>query len=154
MEELRHLLRRYRIWNHHLEKLCNEIGENELLYRPMPESNSAAWIVAHLILHYREFLELTESPDGDNDLARLPNPGEEELGGMPFGQMFELLHAYRDAFLAAANQLGEQDALDKGAPAGEGKSWRDLIHTVVNHEIYHCGQLAYLARILQQKAKR
>lgn len=154
MEELRQLLRRYKIWNQHLEKLCNEIGENDLLYRPVPESNSAAWIVAHLILHYREFLELIETPSEEGPLSQLPNPGEDELAAMHFSQMFELMHAYRDAFIAAANRLGEQNALDNGAPAGEGKTWRDLVFAVVNHEIYHCGQLAYLARILQQKAKK
>ena len=147
MKEIKALLRRYRIWEHHLEKVANEIGENELLYRPMPESNSAAWILVHLIQNYRDFLELVK----DEALADMPHPSEEELAEMPFSQVFVLLQEYRAEFFRQVDVLGEKEQLDVAAPAGEDKSWRDLIHSIVSHEIYHCGQLAYIARILQQR---
>lgn len=150
MKDINALLRRYRIWEHHLEKVANEIGENELLYRPMPESNSAAWILIHLIRNYRDFLELVK----DDSLDDLPLPSEDELVEMPFSQVFALMQEYRSAFFRQVERLGEEDLLDIVAPAGEDKSWRDLVHTIVSHEVYHCGQLAYIARILQQRANK
>ena len=151
MQEIKALLRRYKIWNHHLEKVANEIGEGNLEYSPMPESNSAAWILVHLIQHYREFLELIE--DADELLAALPVADDDMLAGTPFAQIFALLQEYRQAFFAEIKRLGDNELLDSEVPAGEDKTWRDLIYSVVSHEIYHCGQLAYIAKILQQKAK-
>lgn len=153
MSELDNLLRRYRVWNHHLEKVCNEIGANELAFRPMPESNSAAWILLHIIDGYREFIELSGPDRAEERLGKLPRPTESELVKMTFSKIFALVEAHRDAFFQDVDRLSESEHLGNICPAGEGKTWLDLIHTVTMHEIYHCGQLAYLARVMQQKAK-
>lgn len=153
MREIKPLLRRYRIWNQHLEKICNEIGENELAYRPMPESNSAAWVLVHLIKHYREFVELSAPDEAKELLADFAYPSEEELAKLPFSQIFFLLESTREVFIKEVKRLNEEEQLENVVPAGEGKTWEDLVHTVINHEVYHCGQLAYIARILQQKSR-
>lgn len=150
MKDIKALLRRYRIWEHHLEKVATEIGENELLYRPMPESNSAAWILVHLIRNYHDFLGLAKNEDHED----MPLPSEDELAKMPFSKVFALMQEYRSAFFRQVDRIGEESKLDEIAPAGEDKTWRDLIHSVISHEIYHCGQLAYIARILQQRANK
>lgn len=150
MQEIKALLRRFRIWTHHLEKVANEIGEGNLKYRPMPESNTAAWMLVHLIQQYKDFLELVD--DDDHPLDKLPPASEKDLSEQQFTYIFNVLQDYRQAFFTAIEKLGKTDQLDSGVPAGEDKSWRDLIYTVVSHEIYHCGQLAYIAKILQQKA--
>ena len=153
MKELDTLLGRVRIWNQHLEKVCNEIGANELTFKPMPESNSAAWILVHLINGYREFVELS-GPERTRDLlGDLPRPSEKELARLPFSKIFVLVEAYREAFMKEVERLRDADLLTRFCPAGEGKSWMDLVQAVTDHEIYHCGQLAYIARVLQQKAR-
>jgi uncharacterized damage-inducible protein DinB len=149
MQEIKSLMQRFKIWNHHLEKVANEIGEKELQYRPMPESNSAAWILVHLIGNYHEFLQLIKSEDVSE--GKLEVPSEEQLMKMPFSQAFSIVQDYREAFLREIERLSEKNLIDETAPAGEDKTWRDLIYSVMHHEIYHCGQLAYIAKVLQQK---
>ncbi len=153
MNELDNLLRRFRIWNQHLEKVCNEIGASELAYKPMPESNSAAWVLMHLIGSYREFIALS-GPEREEDLlGSLPHPTEAELAGMPFSRIFSLVEGHREAFRREVARLRDSNSLAHFCPAGEGKTWIDLVQTVIDHEIYHCGQLAYIARVLHQKAQ-
>jgi uncharacterized damage-inducible protein DinB len=153
MSELDNLLRRHRVWSHHLEKVCNEIGANELEFRPMPESNSAVWILNHIICGYRDFVEIAGPERTEELLGKLPRPSTAELAKMPLNRIFSLVEAYREAFLQEVERLRESMRLESTCPAGEGKTWLDLIHSVTSHEVYHCGQLAYLARVLQQKAK-
>jgi len=153
MLELGNFLERFRIWSQHLEKICYAIGERDLEYRPMPESNSAAWILAHLISSYSEFVELAGPERVREQLADLPRPDESEIVEMPFASALELMKEYRDAFLLEVQRLRESGHLESVCPAGEGKTWIDLIISVINHEIYHCGQLAYISRVLQQRAR-
>jgi uncharacterized damage-inducible protein DinB len=153
MTELEKLLRRQKVWNHHLEKVCNEIGAGAMEYRPMPESNSAAWILLHMIDNYRDFVELSGPERAEELIGDLPRPSERELARMSLTRIIALLEAHRVAFLKEVERLSESGRLDGTCPAGEGKSWMDLIHSVTAHEVYHCGQLAYLARVLQQKAR-
>lgn len=153
MRELDQLLDRFKIWSQYLEKICNAIGERDLEYRPMPESNSAAWILSHLISHYREFVELTGPERAREKLSRLPAPSEKELAGMPFSAVLDIMREHRKVFLGEVERLRESDKLSFVCPAGEGKTWIDLILSVINHEIYHCGQLAYISKVLQQKAR-
>jgi uncharacterized damage-inducible protein DinB len=153
MSDLDSLFWRHRVWSHHLEKVCNELGANELEFRPMPDSNSAAWILRHIISGYREFVELAGPERAAELLGELPLPPEAELAKMPFSRIFALVDAHREAFQREIELLRETKRLESTCPAGEGKTWLDLIHSVTSHEIYHCGQLAYLVRVLQQKAK-
>ena len=153
MSELNNLLRRHAVWSHHLQKVCDEISASELTYKPMPESNSAAWILVHLIDSYREFVELSGPERSAEILCDLPRPTEASLVKMGLRQALEILSDYREAFLALVKQLRESERLEQTCPAGEGKTWLDLVHAVASHEVYHCGQLAYLSHVLQQKAK-
>ena len=153
MSELNNLLRRHAVWSHHLQKVCDEIGACELAYKPMPESNSAAWILVHLIDNYREFVELAGPERSEEILGDLPRPTESSLARMGLRQALELLSDYREAFLALVEQLRSSERLEQTCPAGEGKSWLDLVYAVASHEVYHCGQLAYLSHVMQQKAK-
>lgn len=154
MQDLDPAIRRYKIWNQHLEKVCHGIGENELHYRSMPESNSAAWILAHLIDNYREFVQLCGREESKKHLEGLGVPDEREIAEWPFSRIFSLLNEYRRLFLDETERLDRAGRLNQVIPAGEGKTWLDLFHTVIHNEIYHCGQLAYIARILQQKAHK
>jgi uncharacterized damage-inducible protein DinB len=153
MVELDRLLERFRVWSRHLEKICYAIGEREIEYRPMPESNSAAWILVHIITAFREFVELTGPENAKERLGGLPAPKESDLVRMPFSSIMELMKAHREAFLEEVRRLRRSGNLETICPAGEGKSWLDLIISVINHEIYHCGQLAYISKVLQQKAR-
>ena len=153
MGELDNLLRRHAIWSHHLEKVCNEIGANELEFRPMPESNTAAWILSHLIESYREFVQLSGARRAAELFGDLPHPDGEELARLPLLRIFALVDAHREAFLRQVEHLRDAGLLGGSSPAGEGMSWLDLIYKVTAHEVYHCGQLAYLARVLQQRTK-
>ena len=151
MSDLTTFLERYRIWNHHLEKVCMDIGTNSMQYRPMPESNSAAWILVHLLNHYKDFLKLSNDEETRQNLEDLPVPSEKTLEQMPFSSIFTLSQEYRHMFLEEVKRLEKNGQIDTIIPAGEDKTWKDLVFAVVNHEIYHCGQLAYIARIIQQK---
>jgi len=153
MSELDNLLRRHAVWTRHLEKVCDEIGSGELEYHPAPESNSVAWIVLHLISGYREFIELSGPERAEELLGDMPLPRESELAGMPLSRVMAFVDAHREAYMRQVERLRESDRLESVCPAGEGKNWLDLIYAVQMHEVYHCGQLAYLAKLLQQKAK-
>ena len=152
MLELDQLLERYKIRSQHLEKICNALGERELEFRLMPESNSATWILAHLIAGYIDFVELAGPERARELLVELRRPDESELAAMPLSEVLDLMGAYREAFPAEVERFRRRNNLVSVCPAGEGKTWVDLILTVMNHEIYHCGRPAYVSKILQQKA--
>jgi hypothetical protein len=154
MDKIEQTLRRYKIWSQHLEKLCNAIGENELLYQPMPESNSAAWVLVHLIRHHREFVELSSPERSEELLCELDHPDEQKLAAMPLSRTSLLLQDYSRIFIDAVRQLDASAQLSAEVPAGEDKTWLDLVHMLIHQVVYHCGQLAYIARILQQKADK
>ena len=120
----------------------------------MPESNSASWVIVHLISQYRDFLRLCEN---DEIVARIDEfvaSTQEDISRIPFSRIFSLLGDIQVSFREEIVKLENSNELDTGIPAGENMSWRDLIHRALNHEIYHCGQLAYIAKILQQKANK
>lgn len=152
MNELTTFLERYRIWNHHLEKVCMDIGTASMQFRPVPESNSASWLLLHLLNNYKDFLSLSDNMEIRKELEDLPIPSEDTLAQMSFSSIFTLAQEYRQMFLSEVKRLQKNGRIDTIVPAGEDKTWMDLVFAVINHEIYHCGQLAYIARIIQQKA--
>lgn len=152
MQDLTTFLERYRIWNYHLEKVCQDIGTASMQYKPVPESNSAAWILVHLLNQYKDFLNICDRSEVRAAMDELPSFTEKTLLDFPFSSIFTLAQEYRLIFLKEVKRLEKENLIDTIVPAGEDKTWMDLVFAVINHEIYHCGQLAYIARIIQQKA--
>ena len=141
-----------------LEMLIADFTDAELLVRPVPEANHAAWQIGNVI-GGDPFLVLAELPDtvypelpaGFAELhggkgAKIDN----DAGFLTKAGYLKLLDEVRAATIAAVGKLTDAD-LDR--PSSEKMRWAGptLAHVllfVANHTIQHAGQFTVIRRKL------
>jgi len=111
-------------------------------YRPHPRSRSASELIAHLIGHEQDLLELVETGDINHRMQ------------VPFGEVSEAIEIYREAHEALKPKLA---ALDDGAWESMGRFLvqgnlvmqsprRDLAWMLLLDAVHHRGQLSTYLR--------
>ena len=138
-----------------LHRYADDLTPQEMLHRPTPKANCAAWTIGHLVLTERNLLKRL----GVSDLPALPDGFEKRFSrdeGCPqaseFGDVSRLLalfdqHRNRaiDAVRAAPQQQLDQP-LDKPHPMF--KTAGEFANFVAAHAVMHAGQLTIIRRSL------
>jgi hypothetical protein len=143
----------YRATLHLLERLMDDVGDEELSAQPLPGMNPPRWILGHLAVTTDSCLQLLGcepvlpnpwhqafSPGSENNDEHGPRPTKREL--------LEALHAGHERVLAALGETDESHlsqphgvafaSLDKGFPTRG-----DLLAFLMSgHEAFHIGQLS------------
>ena len=141
-----------------LEMLVGDFSDADLLVRPVPGANHAAWQIGNVIVGdpYLVKAELPnavfpELPAGFADLhggkgAKI----DQDAGFLTKDGYLKLLGSTRDATIAAVSKLTDAD-LDR--PSSDGMKWAGptLAHVLMfaaSHTIQHAGQFSVIRRKL------
>src|SRR5262249_55061347 len=142
---------------HILNEYLKDLTDADLLVRPVPGANHAAWQIGHLIA------------GGIGLLAQIPGGGQLELpagfaerhgketasmeppkGFLTKAEYLSIWKKVREQTFAKLDQLTDAD-LDKpstGRMAAFAPTWGHLLLLAANHQMMHGGQLAVLRRKL------
>lgn len=141
--------------------LTDDFTEDERFVRAVPGGNHAAWLMGHLIVAERRFLEMLGSVPPE-----LP-PGFEEVhssagasadgpdGFLTLAGYRELAAAVRASLIAAIDGMSDADFAKPvtGRMAGITPTLGHLLVLTGNHSAFHCGQLSTIRRKLGKPVK-
>lgn len=135
-----------------IHSVLESVDPNQVFDPPAPDVHSIAELLAHIIT-YREFT--VRRLAGDEDFL----PDQEE------SFRWELRYPKREnAWPLLKNQLAEghqklmeqlnhhDDRLLERAVAGKPYSFRYLLNGILQHDLYHLGQIALIQKIQQQES--
>ncbi len=140
-----------------LDRYLRDLSEDELLMRPTPQANHAAWQLGHLIeSHTRQLSALGARPaelSTEFTAAHVrANAGCDDRGvfrwtKQEYLRMLADLHEAADALLARLRA----DELDAAAPEALRSylpTTGDVLGMISGHEMMHAGQIAAIRRAL------
>lgn len=132
------------------ERTFEQLNDEELHYRPDPESNSIAVIIKHLsgnmISRWTDFLTTDgEKPNRDRD-------SEFEQENLSKAELLEKWNRGWQVLMDTLNSLKESDLLKTVHIRGEGLTVMQAILRQVSHYGYHTGQLVYIGKHIRSGA--
>jgi uncharacterized damage-inducible protein DinB len=129
------------------------IGWEEAARRPPGGAHSIWELVLHMAAWTREVARRLHDgvarPPELGDWPSVPEPSAEawsETRAALDRAHAELLTALRTF---PEQRLGERVGAERDAPLGAGVSYRAMLHGLAQHDAYHSGQIALLARIMR-----
>jgi uncharacterized damage-inducible protein DinB len=127
-----------------------DVNANEAAARPVPGGHSIAELVAHATVWANVARERLSSnpaaePSAEEDWTEITTLNEGEWNGMKA----RLAESYQA--LAASTRNLAREHLEHAVP-GRPYTTEDMLHGVVEHGLYHGGQIALLRRILGRPA--
>ena len=130
-----------------LVELLNDVTAEEALARPVPDVHSIWELVLHAAAWKTAVRKRVAGEpvrlDGPEDWP--PVAGDSERA---WHDALAHLDAAHVALEARVRSLGESD-LDRGSPTDETVSLYATLHGVIQHDIYHAGQIAVLKKALR-----
>lgn len=121
--------------------------------RPLPQAHSIWELVLHVTAWKGEVCRrLSGAPAGE------PAGGDWPAAGDPTDQRWNdaraRLEAVHEQLIAAIRRLSESLLFEptkdpRNRPLGTGVTYYELLHGLVQHDVYHAGQIAILKRALQ-----
>jgi uncharacterized damage-inducible protein DinB len=118
--------------------------------RPIPGGHSIWELVLHITGWKNEVRRrLSGAPAADPEEGDWPEPGEPSEAR--WREARERLQRAHDALLAAIRALPEEQLYTatndpRCPPSGAGVSYYVLLHGIVQHDVYHAGQVAILKK--------
>lgn len=122
-----------------LRELLEGVDADTAAARPIAGAHSIQELVLHIVAWQNEALCRLNGEGRD-----LPPDEDWPHGGVPWKALLEELEASHIRVLETLAEL-DDDRLD-GAVMGTGGTIYDLVHGVVQHNLYHGGQIALLRR--------
>jgi hypothetical protein len=140
------------------QMFLGDFTDADILVRPVPSANNAAWQLAHLIFAEKYLLEGQLPGVAYPELpAAITSLGTEKTGKvdpaegyLPKSQYLEWYKNLRDATLAAVDKLADSD-FDKPTTNSMAKfapTLGDLLILTANHTLMHGGQFSVVRRAL------
>jgi uncharacterized damage-inducible protein DinB len=137
--------------------LINDLSDDEILQRPVPEANHIAWQLGHLISALHFFGEAIKPgsmpalPDGFNDQHNKETAKSDDPAKfLKKDEYATLLDQQRDAMLKLSESLSDEE-LSAAAPE-EMRQYAptvlDMVGLAAEHEMMHSGQVSVLRRKL------
>ena len=119
-------------------ELLSDVDETSAGWRPGPGVHTIGELVMHVIAWQEE---ASRRLDGEaRDL-----PAEEDWPStLPWLEILDRLNASHEALLSRVLELDDSD-LDEGTKGRPGSVY-DLLHGIVQHNLYHAGQIALLKK--------
>jgi len=141
-----------------LAMYVSDLSDADLLVRPVPNANTIAWQLGHLISAEKHLVadviptaQYPELPAGfDKQYTKETAGVESTKGALTKQEYLNLFNKMREATLAAVAKLSDAD-LDKpntGRMAKFAPTVADLLILVSNHVLMHAGQFTAVRRKL------
>ena len=137
-----------------LHRYADDLTPQEMLHRPTPKANCAAWTVGHLAMSDRYALKmlggaLPELPEGfDKRFSRDEGcPQAEEFGDV--SAILPVFDQHRDALIEVAKSVSAEQ-LDKRLekPIAFAKTFGEALSFIAMHTSMHAGQIVIIRRSL------
>ncbi len=141
--------------NHVFQMLLEDLGDADLLVRPVPGANHIAWQVGHVIasehrMLSRLFPDLAPALPGEFADRHSAAAARENSGFPTKAEYLALQRRVREATLAALDRCPEAD-LDKpnsGPTAPIAPTLGAVFMLMANHAVLHAGQFSVVRRKL------
>jgi uncharacterized damage-inducible protein DinB len=133
-----------------LLKILEGVTASQAAARPIPDAHSIWELVLHVTAWKNEVRRrLSGAPAGDPDEGDWPDAGE--TSAERWREARAGLQRAHDALVAAAGTVPEGKLYEatndpRNRPLGTGVSYYVLLHGVVQHDVYHAGQIAILKK--------
>lgn len=134
-------------------QLLEGITDAEAYYQPAGQ-HSIAELVWHMV-NWRGFAVSRVLPDNEKDLHYFEaNDWREVSADGPYNwpEAVAALHRLQDALLQALNAMTDQKLGEKVVERTY--TFRELLHGIIQHDIYHLGQIAYVLKIIRAEKSR
>jgi hypothetical protein len=140
---------------HIVNMYLGDLGDADLVVRPVPNANHIAWQLGHVISSERRLGSIVpgaaypELPAGFDEQHNSKNSSSDKGFGNK-GDYLNLFNKTREATIAALNKMSETD-LDKpntGPLAQFAPTLGALFILVANHALMHAGQFTVVRRKL------
>ncbi len=126
-----------------LSELLSDITFEKASRKPLPNSHSIWEIVLHISAWKKESRRRIEGEFTDIPQAQ-DWPAAEELTTASWAETLKTLEVRQEKLLEAISKLKDED-LEKNA-AGQSYSIYFMLHGIVQHDLYHAGQIAILKK--------
>ena len=136
-----------------LLQILEGVGASEAAAHPGQGAHSIWELVLHITAWKNEVRQrLAGAPAGDPEEGDWPAVGETTPSAWASARA--ALQRAHGSLLAAVRELPEQRLFEptndqRDRPLGTGVSYYVLLHGVVQHDVYHAGQIAILKRMLE-----
>lgn len=136
-----------------LLQILDGLSAEQAAARPVPEGHSIWELVLHITAWKGEVRRrLSGAPASDpeeGDWPAIGDPAPER-----WWRALEALRAAHDRLVTAIRELPEEKLFEatndpRNRPLGTGVSYYVLLHGIVQHDVYHSGQIALLKKALQ-----
>jgi uncharacterized damage-inducible protein DinB len=123
-----------------MREVLDRVDPETAAARPIPDAHTIRELVVHVIVWQKEAMDRLAGR-GRDDL-----PPEEDWpdGETAWNELLDELDASHEALVQAVAALDDGD-LDRAVPGKPGTVYH-LLHGVVQHNLYHAGQIALLAK--------
>jgi uncharacterized damage-inducible protein DinB len=132
-----------------VQQLLDEINEDIAFEKPNGQ-HSIVELIWHMI-NWKEFAIYSLNPDQEKDLHYFEQNDWKDLDHSNKNLFQEGIKKMQVVQKELVNilQMQQDDILEKVVP-GRVYSFRKLLNGVVQHDIYHLGQIAYLWKLLRR----
>ncbi|MBM4093849.1 MAG: DinB family protein [Planctomycetes bacterium] len=144
------------------DMLMEDFSDAELLERPVPGANHAAWQLGHLVASLNFFGETVRAgsmpplPDGFADSHGKENAASDKRSAfLPKARYLELLDVQRIAMLRLLDELDDA-AMGRASPEQLREiapKVADMMELAATHELMHAGQFSVVRRKLGKPVK-
>ncbi len=123
-----------------IREILNGVDSETASSRPIPSGHTIRELVVHVIAWEREAAARLEGAGSDD----LPPEKDWPTGPAAWDALLDELDASHDRLMSVIGEL-DDDALDKPV-AGHPATTYHLLHGVIQHNLYHAGQMSILKK--------
>ena len=136
-----------------LKSILDGITATQAAAKPFPSAHSIWELVLHMTAWKGEVRKrLSGAPASDPEEGDWPSPGTQTAES--WNDALKKLDAAHTRLIAVIRQLPESRLFEatndpRNRPLGTGVSYYVLLHGIVQHDVYHSGQIAMLKKALE-----
>ena len=135
-----------------LKSILDGVSASQAAAKPLPSAHSIWELVLHMTAWKGEVRKrLSGAPAGDPEEGDWPSPGKQT--SETWNEALKRLQAAHERLVETIKQLPEDRLFaatndPRNRPLGTGVSYYVLLHGIVQHDVYHSGQIAILKKAL------
>jgi uncharacterized damage-inducible protein DinB len=136
-----------------LKSILEGLTASQAAAKPLPSAHSIWELVLHITAWKREVRKrLSGAPASDPEEGDWPAPGKQT--DETWNEALKKLDAAHTRLIAVIREIPESRLFEatndpRNRPLGTGVSYYVLLHGIVQHDVYHSGQIAILKKALE-----
>ena len=136
-----------------LKSILDGLTATQAAAKPFPSAHSIWELVLHITAWKGEVRKrLSGAPASDPEEGDWPSPGKQTAES--WSEALKRLDAAHNRLIEAIRQMPEDRLFEatndpRDRPLGTGVSYYVLLHGIVQHDVYHSGQIAILKKALE-----